>query len=359
MSDLEASTIRADDATPNRSGKASTITVISGRSSGRIYLLDREVTIIGRALGCDVLLHSLSVSRNHAAIRKRTDNFMLEDIGSTRGTSLNGLRLTQPHLLSDGDTIQIGEVILIFNGRNATAEEEVPSTITDGGHLVDEDVDSVLPAVMVDHRSGGEADSDKRAPSSESAATKEQDIGSFASSSGGVTSPTDSINACVEIRSALESNNVNWDDAKHPGLIDEILKSDVGLLAALGTGFYRLVVLDAARGLGAAGLFDDHLFLEAVRAELVHSFGLQLDGTDFHIEDIFQMLKDEQRSLFCFANFQLIPVVHFRTVRAFTQGVHRVLLLSRGSRDIANEEVRGDRPGSVTAPNAANHAGRL
>jgi hypothetical protein len=121
-------------------------------------------------------------------------------------------------------------------------------------------------------------------------------------------------------------------------LIDEILQPDADVRGALGAGFYRLVVLDAARGLGQGGLFDELQFLESVRAELVNAFGLRLDGTAFHLEDIFQMLKDEQRSLFCFANFQLIPVVHFRTVRGFTQGVHRVLLLTRGSRDIAREE---------------------
>jgi hypothetical protein len=79
------------------------------------------------------------------------------------------------------------------------------------------------------------------------------------------------------------------------------------------------------------------------------AFGLPLDQSSFHIEDIFQMLKDESRpSLFCFVNFELIPAEHLRTVRGFTQGVHRVLLLTRGTRDLAREEGVPRRPRGVT-----------
>ncbi len=121
-------------------------------------------------------------------------------------------------------------------------------------------------------------------------------------------------------------------------MIEEILKPDSEIRNVLRMGFHRLVVLDAVRGLGPGGVFDDRQFLEALRADIAQVFGLRLDGPAFHIEDIFQMLKDEKRSLFCFANFQLIPAVQFRTIRGFTQSVHRVLLLTRGSRGIADEE---------------------
>ncbi len=344
-----------------------TLKVFGGPPSGRIYTLEREVMIIGRDPGCGLILEPKSVSRKHAAISRRTGTFMLEDIESTGGTFVNGLRLTQPRLLKDGDIIQIGDVFLVFDGGLLAIEETESFTEL---AAVPADQDSVLDDVLVDRRSGvkeselaevllnrvdvedteldtvledqlsGEgADPHQHVPSFESAASTDQELGKFATSFSESTSRPDSIREeCVRIRELLESNHVKWDNAERHGMIEEILKPDADLRGLLGRGFYRVVVLDAAHGLGPGGLFDDHQFLEAVRAKFVHAFGLRLDGTAFHIEDIFQMLKDEKRSLFCFANFQLIPVVHFRTVRGFTQGVHRVLLLIRGSRDIAHEE---------------------
>ncbi|HZW29263.1 MAG TPA: SpoIIE family protein phosphatase [Isosphaeraceae bacterium] len=94
-----------------------TLQVISGPLSGRLFTLDREVTVIGRNPECDLVLQPKSVSRKHAAIQRRNGGFLLKDIGSTRGTFVNGQRVTQPVVLQDGHTIQIGEVLLSFSSR--------------------------------------------------------------------------------------------------------------------------------------------------------------------------------------------------------------------------------------------------
>ena len=57
------------------------------------------------------------MSRKHAAIVRQRGGFLLKDMGSTRGTFVNGQKLTHPALLQDGQTIQIGEVLLIFSSR--------------------------------------------------------------------------------------------------------------------------------------------------------------------------------------------------------------------------------------------------
>jgi hypothetical protein len=143
---------------------------------------------------------------------------------------------------------------------------------------------------------------------------------------------------CIAIRLLLHSNHVKWDHAEKRGLIDEVLNTTSRARSILGVKFHRLVVFDAVPAIRPDGAFDDSRFLATLHAGIGSAFDLQLDATSFHVEDIFQMLKDEKPSLFCFANFQLVPPVHFRTVRGFTQGVHRVLLLIRGARDIAHEE---------------------
>src|SRR5579863_1562948 len=91
--------------------------IINGPLAGRSFTLDRELIMIGRNVDCDVVLQPKSVSRKHAAILRRNVGFEIKDMGSLRGTLVDGQRLTQPTLLQDGSTIQIGEVLLTFSGR--------------------------------------------------------------------------------------------------------------------------------------------------------------------------------------------------------------------------------------------------
>jgi sigma-B regulation protein RsbU (phosphoserine phosphatase) len=83
--------------------------------AGRLFQLDRDLTIVGRNPDCDVILPPKSVSRKHAAIGKKGLGFELKDLGSTRGTLVNGQRLSEAHQLRDGDMLQIGEVQLTFS----------------------------------------------------------------------------------------------------------------------------------------------------------------------------------------------------------------------------------------------------
>jgi len=54
------------------------------------------------------------VSRRHCKIHQRHSNYLIEDVGSANGTFLNGSRLTPylPHVLKDGDRLQVGHVKL-------------------------------------------------------------------------------------------------------------------------------------------------------------------------------------------------------------------------------------------------------
>jgi serine phosphatase RsbU (regulator of sigma subunit)/pSer/pThr/pTyr-binding forkhead associated (FHA) protein len=104
-----------------------TLQIVNGPLSGQLFHLDRELTIIGRNPDCDLVLPPKSVSRKHASIHRKSGGFELKDIGSTRGTFVNGKKVTEPWLLEDGQTLQIGELLLTFNSRVvqiADAEDE-------------------------------------------------------------------------------------------------------------------------------------------------------------------------------------------------------------------------------------------
>lgn len=76
--------------------------------------LDKTKTVIGRNQGWDVCLPDRAVSRPHAEIERRADDYLLRDLGSANGTLLNGARLEAPSTLKDGDTLVFGAETIIF-----------------------------------------------------------------------------------------------------------------------------------------------------------------------------------------------------------------------------------------------------
>ncbi len=73
-----------------------------------------EPAVIGRVTGCAVVLADLNASRRHAHVFFSAQGFVVEDLNSTNGTLLNGIRLTEPRYLYDGDVITIGSTHLRF-----------------------------------------------------------------------------------------------------------------------------------------------------------------------------------------------------------------------------------------------------
>lgn len=77
---------------------------------GGIIPIQRELTI-GRKASNMLVLDDQFVSGNHVRIFiKNTDN-MIEDLGSTNGTEVNGVRLEQRIILRVGDEIKVGSAL--------------------------------------------------------------------------------------------------------------------------------------------------------------------------------------------------------------------------------------------------------
>jgi len=73
--------------------------------------------IVGRAPGSDIYIPDDLVSGKHARITPIPDGAILEDLGSTNGTFLNGLPVTLPQNLEAGDKLQVGNLVLEVDGR--------------------------------------------------------------------------------------------------------------------------------------------------------------------------------------------------------------------------------------------------
>jgi pSer/pThr/pTyr-binding forkhead associated (FHA) protein len=88
--------------------------------TGREHLLSGDVTTIGRAVESDIVITSRRVSREHTRIERQGRRVMLVDLGSTNGTFLNGERVLAPARLRDGDSVSIGDVVLVFHDPEST-----------------------------------------------------------------------------------------------------------------------------------------------------------------------------------------------------------------------------------------------
>jgi len=86
--------------------------IVRSASGEHVYTIDGDVGI-GRHPKCAVCLHDPMVSKRHAMIRKVGDDYIFEDLNSSNGSFLDGVRI-QRHKLCDGDKITMGKVTILF-----------------------------------------------------------------------------------------------------------------------------------------------------------------------------------------------------------------------------------------------------
>lgn len=70
-----------------------------------------EVTI-GRDLTCDATLEDKTVSTEHARLSFHHNQWWLEDMQSTNGTFLNEERVSAPIVITTGDQLRCGQVVI-------------------------------------------------------------------------------------------------------------------------------------------------------------------------------------------------------------------------------------------------------
>ena len=109
--------------------------VVSGVMLGFQLELGSALVVVGRASECGLSLPHPSVSRHHCRIWREADHYVIEDLGSTNRTYLNGKPITRAEL-RDGDQIGVGSnAIKYFTGASMEAtyhNELIDLAIYDG-----------------------------------------------------------------------------------------------------------------------------------------------------------------------------------------------------------------------------------
>jgi len=128
-------TVISKTPSPESSSREACLVVINGVDLGKKYSLVQSSTLIGRSSKVDIQIDEDSISRNHAILEKREDQFVIRDLESTNGTYVND-RPIREHSLRDGDQIKIGSTIFKFlsgsNIESAYHDEIYQLTTTDG-----------------------------------------------------------------------------------------------------------------------------------------------------------------------------------------------------------------------------------
>ena len=89
-----------------------------GPDSERICALEGETVTIGRDLSNTIVLPDPEVSRWHLELRRQGGGYTVRDLGSTNGTTLNGVRLASTRALTIYDTLELGTTVRLHYVRD-------------------------------------------------------------------------------------------------------------------------------------------------------------------------------------------------------------------------------------------------
>ena len=121
--------------------KLASLLVVRGANVGTHYLIRETKQRLGRDSHCDIPLEDSEASRTHAEIDYVDGKYVLRDLGSSNGTFVNGVRITE-HTLCIGDRVQIGKRLMLFRlefrpfGPNDNDVDIVQNVISEASQIV-------------------------------------------------------------------------------------------------------------------------------------------------------------------------------------------------------------------------------
>lgn len=94
-------------------GKRLSLAVIDGPDAGQVFRMEKPRVVIGRS-SADLILNDAESSRAHAAVEAREMTIILEDLGSTNGTLIEGARIVGQVEIQNQSEFQVGSSILML-----------------------------------------------------------------------------------------------------------------------------------------------------------------------------------------------------------------------------------------------------
>jgi len=105
------------------------LVIQGGKQSGkRLSLPESKVIVVGREEGCQLVLNSALVSRRHCELKQSPQGIWVTDLGSQNGTYVNEIPITEPTLMTNGDTVRIGPLVMEAQSTSAQQTVAPPAT---------------------------------------------------------------------------------------------------------------------------------------------------------------------------------------------------------------------------------------
>jgi predicted component of type VI protein secretion system len=87
----------------------------SGPTPGKVFPIDGGEVTIGRDANQTISINDAEISRKHAKMELRGTSYVIQDLGSTNGTFVNGNRVSGIQVLNPNDIVSFGEnIVLMF-----------------------------------------------------------------------------------------------------------------------------------------------------------------------------------------------------------------------------------------------------
>lgn len=135
--------------------------VVAGNALGSQIEVEDEFLIGREAEGDGKLADDIEISRHHARITRAPDgDYVIEDLGSTNGTFVNGTQIAAVHRLADGDRIEVGGTTLAVHAplrapQQTAAREAPPAPIPPLSLRIDIDLAGRQATLALDDSSDG------------------------------------------------------------------------------------------------------------------------------------------------------------------------------------------------------------
>ncbi len=100
------------------------VVTTEGPLKGTSLVIDDDDKVIGRRDSSDLVVADPHVSLAHARVKRRQGAILIEDLGSTNGTFVNGEQLTTSRALRHGDVVNFGSVETRFEDRGSQLARE-------------------------------------------------------------------------------------------------------------------------------------------------------------------------------------------------------------------------------------------
>ncbi|MCB8980840.1 MAG: FHA domain-containing protein [Ardenticatenaceae bacterium] len=90
---------------------AARLVIEQGPEPGQTFTLSSAPQTIGRSANNAIVINDAEISRRHAQLTPQGSSYVIEDLGSTNGTFVNGIRLNRPATLKHGDSVEFGDTV--------------------------------------------------------------------------------------------------------------------------------------------------------------------------------------------------------------------------------------------------------